>query len=129
MSQIATLPLKNKAGTAVNFSPVTSQKGDTPAEWAYKPTGSVFLGTQRATQVVRRNPNGVLKVTSKITVPVIATDAANISTLAGQLIANINLSIPADINPAVVEDFVAYVSSYTSSSAFVAAGEAGEIPY
>lgn len=129
MSQIAKLPLKNKAGTVVEFSPVTSQKGDIPSEWAFKPAGKVFLATQRVTQHTSVNVNGVLKVTSKITIPVVSTDAANVSTLKGQLIANIKLSVPADIDEAMVNDFVAYVSAYSQSAAFVAAGEKGDIQY
>lgn len=129
MSQIATLPLKNSAGTAVSFTPVTSQKGDIPAEWLFKPTGKPFLASQRVTQLVERNSNNVLKVRSKISFPVVATDASNVSTLAGQLIANITISVPADIAQTDVDDFAAYVLNYASTAAFQQAIKAGDVPY
>lgn len=129
MSQIANLPLKNSAGTAVAFTPVTSQKGDIPAEWLYKPAAKPFLASQRVTQLAERNSNNVLKVRSKITYPVVTTDAAGVSTLSGQLIANVTISIPADTAQTDVDDFAAYISNYASTSAFLAAIKAGEIQY
>lgn len=129
MSQIAPLPLKNSAGTAVSFTPVTSQKGTIPAEWLFKPAGKPFLASQRVTQLVERNSNNVLKVRSKITYPVVATEINGVSTLVGQLIANITISAPADIAQTDVDDFAAYVQNYAGTVAFLSAIKAGDVPY
>lgn len=130
MPTISQIVLADGQATPANktFTPVTSQKGDSPAVW-YERSASSPLGYRRLTIFVTAKTNAVSKVRIVIADPVLASFGANccIDSNTPQVsytdFFDCTFSLPASSTLANRKDILAYAKNVLANAFVIAAVE------